>query len=370
MRVRKRQLRPLLLIITGVIIVTKVVALSPSTLEESKSAASPIDPETLVLDHEPTLIPGLPQNRIAEYSIQKFTYVSVQNGEKQWRIEAASAFLYNPERLVHARGVKAYLYDPEGKITVVTGLEAKYFLNQKDLEVFGNVKTVFPDGFELYSEYLQYKPKESRIFIPKQYLAHGVGQENIGQSFQFNSHGLDYYMGQSQITLQEDVTVKLARNSPQTPESTETPKNEKAPGVPDVTTIESDHCLINRKNNLAKFTMNPNRPLKTRFVHITQPSLFVKARRADLNYGNFSQVLQYLTAYDDVLVKEKGSETSLRYATGGRADFDTHRDVIVISQFPQVYQGEDTVTGDLILMHRDTDVIEIEHSNAFSEGSE
>jgi hypothetical protein len=76
-----------------------------------------------------------------------------------------------------------------------------------------------------------------------------------------------------------------------------------------------------------------------------------------------------LTAYDDVLIKETGStDHTLRYATGGQADFDTNRDVIVLSKFPQAYQDQDTVTGDIILMHRETDVIEIEHSNAFSGG--
>jgi len=58
----------------------------------------------------------------------------------------------------------------------------------------------------------------------------------------------------------------------------------------------------------------------------------------------------------------------MKYATGGRADFDSHKNVIVLTEYPQVYQDEDTVTGDKILLHRDTDIIEVEHSNAFSQG--
>ena len=361
MRSLKRRLRPILLTLTVLLVITQIVFLSPTVLEETPAKPLTINSEELILDQGPTLVPGLPKARVAEYNIETFTYVSVQNGIKQWKIDAENAFLYNPERLVHARRVKAFLFDPEGKVTVVTGLEAKYFLNRKNLEIFGNVKTVFPDGFELYSEYLQYTPQTSRIFIPKTHLATGLGQENQGQRFQFVSHGLDYDMGKALIKLLSDVTVTLTQASGANPE---------AGGVPENTKIESDRCLIHRQTKLAEFDMEASRPLKARFVHITQPTLFAKGRRADLSYGDFHQILQYLTAYEDVFIKEKGETESLRYATGGRADFDTRRDLIVLTQFPQVYQNEDTVTGDVIVMHRDTDVIEVKHSNAFSTGKE
>ena len=78
--------------------------------------------------------------------------------------------------------------------------------------------------------------------------------------------------------------------------------------------------------------------------------------------------------HEDVLVKEtdpkkKTKNESLRYATSGKAVFDTKRDVIVLSEFPQVYQDNDTVTGEVIVLHRDSDVVEVEQSNAFSQGN-
>lgn len=409
MWIRRRRFRPILLILLSGAIITQIVALSPSSLEEIRPTKNtPLDPSALIQDDEPTLIPGIPKDRVPEYGIYKFKYVSVQNSEKQWRIESEKAFLYNPERMVHSRGVTAYLYDPDGKITVVTGQEAKYFMNKKDLEMYGNVRTLFPDGFLIESEYLRYKPGEKRIIIPREYWSKGSGVEDGGQIFHFLSRGLDYLMGDAVINLTEDVTVTLDRaparaalaGSPlpsstptpsPTPPASPSPSQDENVGVPDRTTIQSDHCLIKRAEQLAFFTMNASRNTNSRFVHITQPTLFTRARRAELNYGNFSKVLQYLTAYEDVLIKETESskpkpspspsltkspfptptsKPSLRYATGGRADFDTRRDVVVITEYPQVYQNEDTVTGDTILLHRDTDIVEVEHSNAFSQGSE
>ena len=360
MGIKRKQLRPILLIAIGVVIVTEIVALSPSSLEESKSGSVAVEPEALILDNEPSLIPGFPQRKIAEYGVEDFRFVSVQNGIKQWRIEAKRAFLYNPEHLVHSRRMKAFLYDPEGKITTIIGDESKYFLNHRDLEVFGNVKTIFPDGFELDSDYLRYKPEQHKIEIPKKYRVHGIGQETAGKSLQFFSKGLDYSMSESLILLNEAVRVTLSRIEP---------KDATTVGVPNTTVIESDQCLINRKENLAKFTMHPNRPMNTRFVHISQPHLLTRSRRADLSYGDFSAILQYMNAYEDVLIKDTGKQHSLRYATGGRADFDNRRDVIVMTQFPQVYQDQDTVTGDIITIHRDTDIVDVEHSNAFSQGT-
>jgi hypothetical protein len=320
-----------------------------------------VDPETLILDHEPSIVPGLPRNRIADYSVEQLRYVSTQNGEKQWRIESNQAFMYNPEHLMHSRGVKAFLYDPDGQMTTITGNESRYFLNQKDLEVYGNVKTIFPDGFELDSDYLRYRPNEKRILIPNTYPVVGKGQEEENQLFRFKSRGLDYAMGSSQIILPEAAQVTMERTTPTTPDTV---------GVPDLTVIESDHCFIDRIKHFAHFTMDAKTPIQKRYVHITQPTLFTRSRTADLNYGSFTKVLQYLVAYEDVLVKEKNDDGLLRYATSQHAEFDTRRDVIVMTQFPQAYQNQDTVTGDVILMHRDSDIIEVENSNAFSQGSE
>jgi len=101
--------------------------------------------------------------------------------------------------------------------------------------------------------------------------------------------------------------------------------------------------------------------------------MFSRSRRAELNYGSAGRTVNYMTAFEDVFVRERSADDpqklALRYATGGRADFDNVRNVVVFSEFPQVYEDNDTMTGDLITLHRDSDLVEVEHSNAYSEGS-
>ena len=434
---KKRKTRPLLLLMIGLFTVTEIVVLSPSPLEEARVSIGPANPENFISPVKGALAPGIPPNRIAEYAVDKFNYVSVQNGEKQWKIEATQAFMYNPDRLVHALHVKAFLFETDDAATVVTGKEAKYIFNQRDLEIFGDVHTVFSDGFELYSDYLRYLPNEKRIIIPRDYRVKGEGKQGDGQKMRFISQGMDYKMAKAEIILPEAVHMILTKEPPpsstvpvvplvltknptpkddpsksQSPDPKKGQKNErknerKNDPKNDWSLIESDHCLIYREQSLAHFTMYPNRRDSERFVHITQPGLFARSRKAELLYGSQSEAVDYLTALEDVLIKEIEKETpipkaqlaiaksivpdsealvpkpipskavtppakspTLRYGTGGRADFDNVDNKITLTEYPQVYQNNDTVTGDVIILHRDSDIIEVNHSNAFSEGVE
>ncbi|MFZ9596431.1 MAG: LPS export ABC transporter periplasmic protein LptC [Bdellovibrionia bacterium] len=367
MGIRKTQVRPLLLLgALGAIIIKWVFGLSApfSAPFDDTRTSKPLAPSPLLmLDQEASLIPGFPQPERAEHTVEQFKHVSIQNGEKQWRIEAQKAFFYTRQKLVHVRTAQAFLYDREGKITTVSGDEARYSMHPKDLEIFGHVKTILPDGFEINSEYMRYRPETRRLEIPKNQAVHGLSHsiepQGPGQTLEFWSHGLIYSMKDSIVDLQDQVQVTLIPH----PANASSPPEER-------TTLHSDHCQIDRKNNLARFSMNPHRPVSLRFVHIVQPNLWTRARSADLYYGDFSRALRYLTTYDDVLIKELGEKDVLKYATSGRADFDRKNRAIILRDFPQVYQNQNTVTGDQITLHQDTDIVDVENSNAFSQGTD
>lgn len=374
------RIRPLILTGVVAVIIAEIVALSPASIEETRDLSAPIDPETLIPRVDKTLATGIPVDRVPEYTVERFNYISTHESVKEWNLMAETAHLYNKEKIVHAMKVKAYLYDPDGKITFVTGQEAKYLLTAKkaskdareksppaerDLEVFGHVKTVFPDGFEVESDYMKYTPEGRVVEIPTQYEARGTGKDNNGQLLTFNSKGMTYRMGQSTIALHEHVKVAVDRKETQAKPQRKTTENNR-------TTINSDHCTIDRERKIADFTMDEHRPLAERFVVINQPTLISKGRRGELNYGDrgvdaSSKLLHYMVLYDDVILRELGG--SMKYATSGRADFDGTKDLVILTEFPQVYEGKDTAAGDRIILHRDTDVVEVENSNSFTEGT-
>ncbi len=350
----KSKFRYVLLFLLAGLIIAQVVLFMPSMVEEDSPGSKPLDLAAVIaeegLDESVTLAPGIPSGKIPEYTVNQFHYVSSVGEQKQWKLLAKKAYLFNEKKLVHARSITAHIYNPNGEITEVVGKEAKYFMNQKDLEVFGAVTTRFPDGFLLHSEYLRYFPDKRIIEIPLKYRVLGEGDEQNQQRISFESDGLNYKMTDSLVKLQRNVVMTLTRPA-------------------DTTTIESDEALIHRDTKVTDFFMYPSRPLKERFVRITQQNMYARARRATMSYGDFNAVLNYLVAYEDVLIKEKNKADSLRYGTGGIAEFNNKNNRIVLKEYPQVYQDEDTVTGDIIIVHRDTDIVEVEQSNAFSAGT-
>lgn len=326
-------------------------------------------------DAKAPLAPGIPRDRIPDYTLNGFEFVSTDHNQKQWKLLAKKALMYNAEGIVHTIDVTAYLYDAQGATTVVTGLEGKYFMSQRGLEVFGQVHTVFPDGFEVNSEYLRYRPETKRIDIPESLPVAGHGRDSSGErEISFTSLGLDYAMRLKEMVLPKNAVVVVANLINGEPATEKTALKDS-----DHTQVESDRAVIYREKQIAKFTMSPARPLKSRFVQITQPTLLAQSRRAEMLFGPGAKSLDYLTLFDDAFIRElpktprpgqavPTDPIPVRYGTGGRADFDATRDVIVLRDFPQVYQDQDTVTGEVIVVHRDSDIVEVEHSNAFSEG--
>jgi LPS export ABC transporter protein LptC len=339
------------------------IAFMPTPLERPFAVAQ-VDPEELKpKQNEAVLAPGVPKDQIPDYTVEDFEYISTQGNQKQWRLVAKKANMFNNLRVVHAQQIVAYLFNPGSEPTVVTGKEAKYFVDDRDLEVFGDVVSKFPDGFSTRSEYLRYQPKDRLIRIPEKYAVHGesTGEES-DQTLDFDSLGMIYPMKENEVLLPRSVRAIMKQGQK---------KTESNKGVEDETEIRSDRCVMNRNKNIAYFTMYPTRPVAERFVRITQPDLFAKSRKADLHYGNFSDVVHYMTAREDVLLQEVDPDTQeLRYATGGRADFDSRKKLVILSEFPQVYQDSDTLVGDVILMHRDTGIVEVEHGNAFNAGKD
>ncbi len=353
----------------GFLIFIQILAFSPSKLEQESPPPQLKESELLPETDGTAAATDLPKDRIPEYTVEGFKYVSAQAGVKQWRLNAATAFFYQKEGLAHTQIVNAIIYDEKGNETLVTAKEAKYFFSTQDLELFGDVTTTFPDGMRTVSQYLHYRMKDKTLSIPRTQTLTGRSLETkTREEFEFRSNGLLYKNTTQIVRLLDQVKIKVIK---------------KIPGRDDeITMITADQADIDRRSDIAHFFMRESTDPILRFVTIEQPGMNCRSRRAEIRYGSSDRKLRTARAIEEVKIEEtprfpkdyaenpRRRPITKRYATAGTAEFDSIRNRIILRDFPQVYQDHDTITGEMIIVHRDTNQVEVEQSNAYSDGSE
>ncbi len=350
----------------GFIIFIQILAFSPIKLEAE--APPPVMSESDLMPSAKSshVVATLPRDRVPEYTVEGFQYVSAEAGVKQWKIQADHAYFYQKEGVAHTQVVRAIVYDKDGKETHVQGDEAKYFFTSGDLEVFGNVITTFADGLKTKSQYMKYTGQTKNVEIPTSYVVEGWSDPTTNKdTLQFESLGMVYENLTQKAELLQQVKVLAKRDVGK-------------PGGPEKTTIQSDRATVDRNRSLVKFFMADQPGQKIRLIAIDQPGMKCEARRAEFQYGAKEKQLRTVRAMEEVKIEEipqmetdyknnpRAKAPIKRYATAGLAEFDTIKNLIVLREFPQVYQDRDTITGEVIILHRLSNLVEVEQSNAIS----
>lgn len=356
----------------------QILAFNPTRLEEERPADAITQESLLPKQNEKIeLSPEIPKDRVPEYSIEGFQYVTTQGGKKIWRLDSEHAFFYQVEGLVHTQVVKAEIYDSEGQTTHASAQEAKYDEKKKDLELYGNVVVTFPSGLVVRSPFALYRLNSKDVIVPTKYRVEGEMREKT-DALKFWSGGMRFDQNENIVRLDSNVVTHVM-------------KLEAGSKAPETTTIESDLAFIDKNKNVAFFQMqdSPNTPL--RHVRVTQPQLKAEGRRAEFYFSSSGGKTQQsgprvhqMRLVDEVKIEEEPNPSKRRksnarhsnktpqkrYSTSGIAEFDATKNLIILKQYPQVYQGHDTMTGETIIVHRDTDIVEVEQSNAYSDGTD
>ena len=338
---------PFLLFLAAALLSMQVLVFWPKSLErieldpfQENVDASRISAE--INAGAPFLAPHVPESGLPEYFLHEFNFVSTRGSEKLWKIHANRARFFVVQDFIHTLEVKAEVYSRDSAPVLIDALEGKTVLENRDMELFGDVVVRFPSSFTIRAPYMKYSARDRKITVPERHPVTGEGNQ-----LKFSSWGMNYFVDAQEAHLQREVIVHTQ----------------------DQTELRSDHALIDRKESSALFTMNSTRMEQERFVRARQPTLTAQARKMTLHFGSQTkaQGVTRLIAEDDVRIDESGENIG-RYATAGRAEFEANSNTITLRKFPQVYQDRDTVTGEVIRMHRGSSLVEVERSNAFSEG--
>lgn len=348
-RASHSQFQSYLLLGLSLFFVGHFLLLSPSTLEDDFGGMRVIEPKDLMsfLKNEPkSLVPNLPIDVLPAYSLRDTQFYATDGIEPNLKMTARKSNLYQKEQLMHARDVVVELADH----TLISSKEAVFFLEKNQINLFGSVHIVFQNGVEIDSEIATFYTKPvAELIIAQDQLVQGRKIDG-NRSTNFVSYGLTYTdSALKELHLLSQVKVELRDDK--------------------TTEVVSDHANYQSQNGQLYFFMNESRPLSQQFVKVKQPDLDMKSRKIEVVTGK-DRSLATITAVKDVLIRDSHDPKRLAISTSGRAVYYQKNNDVLLSDFPQVYQEGDTITGDTITFHRKTDLIEVKQSNAIYNNSE
>lgn len=327
-----------------VFIIVEILILRPTSIETGEERT------TGMFNSIESMVEAEKMKDDVGYTIDGFHYTAVEGEQKHWEMNSREAILYEKSRLVHAKVARIRMFDPAGKVTLIEGDEAHYRMGVKDMDLSGNVKVTFPDGFWIKTTKAHYSGATGKITSSEP--LYGEAKPQKGELMEMWGTGFEASKLDPVVSIFSKAHVRVRRL-----ESDE------------VTDVRSDRAKIDRFKKVANFTMVND----DRYVESHQGTLFVRSRRQEATYDSATNVLQYMTAYDDVLIREtdpKKGKSGLKYATSQKAEFLTREDKILMSGFPSAYQEHDTLTGELIIIHRKKNLVEVTHANAFHDGTQ
>jgi lipopolysaccharide transport protein LptA len=248
--------------------------------------------------------------------------------------------VYQDEQLAHLRSPEALLKEE----TLLTADEATYDMKSGKITLMGNVHTTFKNGTELFSKlaFLETHPS-LKVTIPRSERISGR-KPHPKSPVSFTAYGLEFLEN-------EDRTVHLLQSV-----RTQIEGKQK-------TEIVSDQAVFSDAKDSFLFFMNAERIIEQQFVTATQPDLDLKSRKIEFKLSGENS-LQEIRALQDVWFKDRHAADKETEGTGGKAVYLMEANQIVLSEFPQLYQDHDTITGDLITYHRDSETVEVTESNA------
>lgn len=333
----------LIIVLVSVIVIVEILFLRPSNVESTEESS------TGMFNSIETMIEAQKRNEEVGYTIDGFHYTAVEGEIKHWQMEAVEAVLYEKSRLVRAQKAHIKMFDASGKITLIEGDQANYQMGNRDLELINNVKVTFPDGFWIKTTKAFYSAKTGLITTKEPFNGEAIPSK--GELMQIWGTGFETLKTGTDINVLGQAHVRMRRLAEE-----------------EITDVRSDHARVDRFTKIGYFSMADS----TRFVQSQQGTLHVRSKRQDATYDSDAHVLKYMTAYDDVLIKETDpvrGKAGLKYATSQKAEFMTQENKILLSGFPSAYQEHDTLTGELITIYRKTNMVEVTHANAYHEGS-
>ncbi len=280
------------------------------------------------------------------YTLVNLRYSAVENEIPTWKMLANEAFVFERTKLVRAENPRITMFDQIGNTTLIQGDRGEFVMGRNRMQIEGHVVITFPDGFIIETTKGIYDPKSGNISTDQPFYGYSNPKEDADR---LQTWGVGFLTSREspKINILDQAKVEV------------TSKNER-------TEIKSDYAVINREQRVVDFTMQHVLPgSDARLVESTQGTLLVRSRRQEVFYNPSEKQASDMFAYEDDFIREtkpKGKK-GLKYATAEKAQFMSDKDRIILSGYPSAYQADDTLTGEVIVLHRKINIVEVQQAN-------
>lgn len=102
----------------------------------------------------------------ADVRLEKIHFVEDKHGNKTWELEANCVKQYSGENLMVVEQVKVTLYSKDDRIFVISGNQAKFHPDSKDMDLVGDVLLSSSDGYRLKTQSLSYRHGDKKVTTP------------------------------------------------------------------------------------------------------------------------------------------------------------------------------------------------------------
>ena len=322
----------------AILLVAYFTLLSPSSLEDDFLTVRVVHPKDLLnfMKSSPNAIlaKGVPEGVTPAYSLRNFDFFSTNENRPQMRFTALKSNFYQEQQMIHAQTGMVNLEDG----TIVSSKEFLFETARNEIHFFGDVLITFENGAIVRTDYMRAVTRPVlTIQVPADQAVSGEKKEKTN-TVRFKAFGLSYTNAQQRMLqlLKNVMAVVVGERTTQ---------------------VQADQATMDFNQKKMTFRMSEQKPFDQQFVLTHQEKLEMKSRTLEINLATSG--LDRINALNDVTIREKSF-----YSTSGKAAFSEPTNTVELSDFPQVYQDQDTITGDVILYHRNDDTIEVKQSNA------
>jgi LPS export ABC transporter protein LptC len=120
----------------------------------------------------------------ADQVLEGFSHYVTNDGVRRSRVEADTAFYYEPTQITELHKIKVVFFDLNGQEgSTLTAQRGTYRWQDGSMEATGNVRVVSPDGRRLTTESLRYDNATNQIMTDKQFSFDRGAEHLEGNSF-------------------------------------------------------------------------------------------------------------------------------------------------------------------------------------------